>query len=346
MKLAICGDLHLKLVEKYGKIESDGINSRLKDKLNLLNEIIDLSIEKDCKAFILLGDIFEHINPSERLRYLFVSKVLNKLIEKGVYVYILVGNHDTDNLIFSLMSEFSVGVARNWEIINRSRIIEFEGNCQIEFCPWNSQIQSQKSDILIAHDFVKGLKTEDNFEIREGFNLESLQRYNLVILGHCHIFQRFNNIVNLGSPFHIDYNDTRKKYFMIYSTNNLEYELVEVNDREFLTYNINSNSELDRFNKPKNNIIRVRLIGTRSWHKSFDYLSYRKKLLGAGAAFVFFERVYIEGPKKEAMILLSRMTSDLNLIRKRISNTDIKDKKTLEKIGIELITQARQNVVK
>ena len=100
----ISADYHLKTVDKCG-ITVNGQNSRLLDKTKSLSTIVQSAIDNKSDGFFFLGDIFDKINPSEKLRRLFVSTVIAPLVSNGIKIIILRGNHDTNFDISSFESE-------------------------------------------------------------------------------------------------------------------------------------------------------------------------------------------------------------------------------------------------
>jgi len=100
----ITSDLHIRSVDKYGKINPEGLNTRLQDRLDNINKSINYAIEHEADYWICLGDVFDKINPAEMLRDKFI-KTISPLIEHNISIIILIGNHDTDFKVHSFMTE-------------------------------------------------------------------------------------------------------------------------------------------------------------------------------------------------------------------------------------------------
>ena len=87
MKFIHLGDLHLgKNVNEFSMIE---------DQQYILNEIIELIQKETVDAVLMAGDIYDRTVPSEEAVRLFDS-FLTKLSEMGKTVFIISGNHDSD----------------------------------------------------------------------------------------------------------------------------------------------------------------------------------------------------------------------------------------------------------
>jgi len=82
-------DLHLGAVFSQFKDKE----KRNKEHINTFNKIISKAIEKDVDLFLLSGDLFNSISPSEK--FLEIARTgIKKLLSKGIKVFIITGNHD------------------------------------------------------------------------------------------------------------------------------------------------------------------------------------------------------------------------------------------------------------
>ena len=104
MKIIISTDYHLRTEDPAG-ISINGVNSRLLDRINSLSIVVNYAIENKADFFFILGDIFNKINPIEKLRTLFVATVINPLILNGIPIVIVPGNHDTNFDVTSFQTE-------------------------------------------------------------------------------------------------------------------------------------------------------------------------------------------------------------------------------------------------
>ena len=110
-KIGVIGDIHLRMSEKYGRYDSStGLNTRLTEKLNYLKKAIYDFIQQNVSHVVFLGDIFDTINPSERLRSLFFDLV-GILLRDNISVFIILGNHEVNLVnLHSLMTVKSLNV--------------------------------------------------------------------------------------------------------------------------------------------------------------------------------------------------------------------------------------------
>ena len=90
LKLAHVSDVHLgaKLVYLGSKAE-DHRNNIKKSFQNAITS----AIQKDADIFVIAGDLFDSSFPSKSIQ-MFALENIKKLIEKGIYVVLISGNHD------------------------------------------------------------------------------------------------------------------------------------------------------------------------------------------------------------------------------------------------------------
>jgi exonuclease SbcD len=86
MKFIHTGDLHIgKSVNEF---------SMLEEQKNILNQIIQIAMEKEVEAIVLAGDIYDRsVPPSEAVEVL--DEFLTRLVDKKIKVLAISGNHDS-----------------------------------------------------------------------------------------------------------------------------------------------------------------------------------------------------------------------------------------------------------
>jgi DNA repair protein SbcD/Mre11 len=93
IKFAHTADIHLG-VENYGKIDNKtGIHSRLLDFKKSLEQCVDLAIKEDVDFFLFCGDAYKTAFPTPTQQK-FLMQEFFKLIQSGIPVVSVVGNHD------------------------------------------------------------------------------------------------------------------------------------------------------------------------------------------------------------------------------------------------------------
>ncbi|NMA95649.1 MAG: exonuclease SbcCD subunit D [Clostridiales bacterium] len=89
-------DLHIG-VQNYGRIDSKkGLHTRLLDFLDTFDSLIGYAIDADVDVVLISGDIFKNREPSVTEQREFAIRI-KRLSDRGINVYIIVGNHDIQN---------------------------------------------------------------------------------------------------------------------------------------------------------------------------------------------------------------------------------------------------------
>ena len=140
MKIVHFADLHLG-VENYGHIDpATGMNSRLRDTLNVFDELIEFTVNNDIDLVLFSGDAYKNREPSQTQQRE-LAKRINRLSEANVPVFMLIGNHDLPNAmgratsteIFSTLAVKNIYVATKPDVFS---IHTKHGTVQVAALPW------------------------------------------------------------------------------------------------------------------------------------------------------------------------------------------------------------------
>jgi exonuclease SbcD len=159
VRLLHFADLHLG-VENYGRIDPQtGLFSRLTDFLRSLDQIVDHALEQDVDLVIFAGDAYKSRDPSPTYQREFAKRI-QRLSAAGVPTVLVVGNHDTPNVlgranaveIFATLEVENVVVAKR----PATHCLETKsGPIQIVTLPWVTR------SILLAREEYKNLNLEE-----------------------------------------------------------------------------------------------------------------------------------------------------------------------------------------
>jgi exonuclease SbcD len=93
MRILHFADLHLG-VETYGKTDPHtGLSTRLLDFLRALDELVDCALAERVDLVLFCGDAYKSREPSQTHQREFARRV-RRLVDAGIPVFLLVGNHD------------------------------------------------------------------------------------------------------------------------------------------------------------------------------------------------------------------------------------------------------------
>lgn len=133
MRLILYSDLQLKSYASYSKVGNDGINDRLKDHINVLDQIYDYGTSNGIKHIVFAGDGLDdrgRIGVVDTKMYL---QWKQKVSSSGIQQYDLIGNHDLvmkshkhNSLdLFSYLPNTHIVDEPRWEIIDNKYGIYF-----------------------------------------------------------------------------------------------------------------------------------------------------------------------------------------------------------------------------
>lgn len=194
IRIAHLADIHIGM-ENYGRLNPEsGLNQRLHDFLNSLDQALDAALAASVDAVVFAGDIYKTRDPTPTHQREFAKRI-HRLVEANVPVFISAGNHDvpltagraTSIDIFRTLEVPNVTIAR---LIGAHRLETAAGPLQVIAFPW-----SVRSQVLAAAEF-KNLTIADMNQAMIDLNrarlLETAQGLDptlpTIVVGHAHLF--------------------------------------------------------------------------------------------------------------------------------------------------------------
>lgn len=247
MKFLHLGDVHL------GKTLNDYDLSR--DQKYMLDQIIGIAEERSVDGILIAGDIYDKSVPSESATKL-LDQFLNSLIEKGKKVFMISGNHDSDERLNYGSSVFrSKGVyiyAKYNGTLQKETLKDEYGEIDIWMLPFvkasqvrhffpkekietydaavrtalsQADIDPQRRNIIISHQFVAGKSSDPDLSGSEGIGVKSVGTVEKVGYDCFDLFD-YAALGHIHSPQSVG------RYEVRYSGSPLKYSLSEVtNDK-------------------------------------------------------------------------------------------------------------------
>jgi len=294
-KAVITTDLHLRTTDKYGKILPNGMNSRMQDLLGHLKTSVDYAIHQQADYWICLGDVFDKINPPETLRKAFVE-VLAPLVHKKIPIIILIGNHDTDAKVYSLMTESGI-----FEMLGSGAVTVLADPCEMELggieclmLPWQPDeiiaewLRKTKNKIVFGHFGVDGaLVSGTEYVLSIGLNQKLFNHHRYTYLGHYHKAQKAKKWCYVGSLHKVDFgerNDKKGFYWVEASKEKISHKFIDVKDRPFFQHTIYEKEDkefetLHKWESLKGYIVKLIFIGEEDWYLRFNMTELRSIIL-------------------------------------------------------------------
>ena len=309
MKIKICtsADIHIGYTT-YGTIDPQtGLNTRVLNALNSLDEMINYCINNSIEYLIIAGDAYKNNMPSPTLQKEF-DKRIKRAADNNIKIYIMDGNHDVSMLktansalkTFDTLGVKNVFHSKNLKLydIGDLQILMMPTYCNQELTEQILSKPLEKPTLVVMHGTIKGAMLNDwLIEQNElAIDIDTLKKDNIigVVLGHLHKHQILNKdplIYYTGSLQRIDFTEeNQEKGFVVltYDTDNknLDYEFIEVPSQTFHTIKLdltNSEDEMielfnefeNRKNKLNNSIVRL-ILNVNSSNKIEDNILIKK----------------------------------------------------------------------
>lgn len=267
MKIMLVPDIHLG-VKSHGKDFPNKLNSRIKDRIDLMEFVYDKCIENKINRMILLGDIFEKEEPEPILLSIFFEW-LSKCTDH-MFVDIVMGNHDykrVGNNIITILDCVPAARIKNCKIYKTIETNKFD-ELSITYVPFIDRRQSgfdknedAIKDILSKIDLsISNNQSEKNIcvghmaieksiyvgdEIDDEFNelflpTTGFSKFNYCWMGHIHKPQILHTkpyVAHLGSLDKRNY-DEGDKFICIYDSDTNRFKDIKLPCRQLVDISI------------------------------------------------------------------------------------------------------------
>jgi len=212
----LLGDLH------FG-VKNNSIDQYEIQKDFLVNwfikQITDQGFDPDKDVLFQAGD-WNHVRESTNNRVsnlqLEIFDKLTKIFKRGIHI--ILGNHDVyykdRNDIHSLkqIDLLYEGV----KIYEKPELLVVNGSHKFLMLPWENDDEtitkivksaSKTADYILCHADIKSFKLNKFQSIEHGLNPLNLKDFKKIYSGHIHIRQSKDNMVYVGTPYHLDRGD-------------------------------------------------------------------------------------------------------------------------------------------
>lgn len=221
MKIVLLSDLHLK-VNQYRDIYLDDFEGIFYPLINL-TWAKEISNKENADAIFILGDVFDRPSNDHRI----IGRLYRtlKLLSQNCQIFILLGNHDIQNLdgeSYSTLETFE-------NIVNIVTEPYIDHSEKIILVPYNHKNYiydildgSFRDYILFTHIGINGFEyTRGIPATREEFNINMFSNFSMVFTGHFHHHNIRNNVYYLGSPWPVRVDELgSQKFIHVVDTNN------------------------------------------------------------------------------------------------------------------------------
>lgn len=216
-RLFIVGDNHFGV--KLGSLEWHGyIKSFFR---NFLIPYVKKNL-REGDHLILMGDLFE----TKQIVYTIIADDVKEIIAELAAilgVHIIIGNHDIAKKKTNKINipDVTLEGIENIKIYSQPEIIHASTGESILIMPWNNTpelelgvLNEYRADYCFCHTFILGFNFNGSFiptgttNKRFGNDISDFAHFKRVYSGHVHWRQEKDNIVFVGSPYHLTRHDT------------------------------------------------------------------------------------------------------------------------------------------
>ena len=237
MKFIHLSDLHIgKRVNEVSMVE---------DQEYILEQILEITLEENADAVLIAGDVYDKSVPSAEAVTLF-DDFLCRLASAGIPAMLISGNHDSpERLAFGhrLMEESGIHISpvyqgsitsvtlsdRHGDIVfwllpflkpahvkrfyPEESIDSYTDACRVALS--HAEIDTQKRNVLLTHQFVTGAATCESEELSVGgsdnVDASVFEDFDYVALGHIHGPQNIgsNRIRYCGTPLKYSFSEEK-----------------------------------------------------------------------------------------------------------------------------------------
>jgi len=255
----------------------------------------------DDKYLLVGGDVFDNRQNLNIYILNHVYELFLKLSTKFKEIHIIIGNHDisnkTTNNIHSLIF---LNALRNVFVYKKPELKTI-GNAKFLMLPWvdgkeatSLEKYSGRADYVLMHTDISTLRFNKYKEISDGVNINYLKSFKYVFSGHIHYGQERDNIIMLGSPYHLNRNDLENTKY-IYSLNTATNKLskhINIYSPLFKQIDFFELIELteDKYNKVmNNNYMYISIKSDLSFDNTINVLLNNIKVTPRDIKFIYYE---------------------------------------------------------
>lgn len=206
----------------------------------LKTQFFPLLKKRGISHIAFLGDVFDS-RKSINVKTIdhFREHFLNVLESENMTCDIIVGNHDCHysdtnsvNSVSGIIGDHQPGI----RVFTEPGEINVNGH-QVLGLPWVNpeniehtlkSIKSSKSNICLGHIEIAGSYNGPGRTYEEGFGRKLFERFSLVVSGHIHHRSRDRNLVYLGAPYEMTWDDAgHPRGFGILNLDTAELEFID-----------------------------------------------------------------------------------------------------------------------
>jgi DNA repair exonuclease SbcCD nuclease subunit len=232
LSLLLISDIHMSNRLVHARPGADGVTDRLQDQINLWKRVGRTAVEKDCRAIVIVGDLFDKSMVDPITLTATVEAITGLPGDK----YIIPGNHDAVNTRGGRFVVEAFGKMGNASVhyLETGKRFAFEGEpwlglWPMEYCDQEtasytiSSMQAavralpkrdKRTEVMLLHQSIMGCE-HVGWKCDDGLDPDVIcEDFDFVVSGHFHDHQTFgprDKGFYLGAPLHLRYEDAGRR---------------------------------------------------------------------------------------------------------------------------------------
>jgi len=189
------------------------------------NQIIPYMKENNLDTIIHMGDLFDNrIIIDINFFDLFVNKFIKLLKDNNIKFISILGNHDIyyKNRLDVNLVKYITFIYPDFKIIDK--ITNFDNMTLIPWIISDNELPEEYNDIVLGHFEFQNIDKM----ISGKYNYSHFNKAKIVISGHYHNFSKKDNVLYVGTPYQLTWNDFGEiKGFYVLDTNSYKLNFIK-----------------------------------------------------------------------------------------------------------------------
>lgn len=350
MLVALFSDLHAHPFKAYAKILENGMNSRVRDAVSCIDQVVDECVRRNVDLVLFGGDLFHVRRTINVAAFNAVYEALSKFSLYKIPLAIIPGNHDqadkagNNHSVFAFRTFCTVLDDPGW--------YELEGRSGSPYAlmaiPYTENVEHLRQvlatdsprlgcpQLMLGHLGIQGAKVGADFVFSNPHDATVADlnhgKFDQVFLGHYHIRQQLaDNTWYIGAPLQHNWGDTgQSRGFVIYDTETRKQEYIKLDSPSFVVTQRGDDSSVQPGDF-------VRFLDTHEWSAD-EREAVRAKLGASSVEVVVPKQVDKRAPVEEVFDPSAGLSSSMaKYIASGKLDTSGLDESYLLQIGLDLL---------
>jgi DNA repair exonuclease SbcCD nuclease subunit len=287
-----------------------------------------------------LGDIFDNRKQITHTAYKEVKRFFfDKLLDNDITLYSLTGNHDSvyKNTLKETSPSILLREYDNIQLINSPTHVDIEDSsvcvipwiCKDNYSECLDVLSNSTSSICFCHFEIAGFSMHKGIANKTGISQSLFEKFDLVLSGHFHYRNSYNNIRYIGTPYQLTWHDSDdQKGFEVLDVNTKKFRFIENDHGVFHTLNLDNIQDYDVY---KNCFVKLHVENNIDMDAVISELNSR-----------VYDLILIQETETSQEIQIGEMEDTLTILKDYVDNTPTKKlcKDKLKNIMCDLYNEA------